>query len=111
MLAGMLFRLMALLALVAGITWLARRILPPRASPGVARRGYDFSIEFHEGRRRHIDGVVPRAVYNAFEDVASLSRASGRVSARRDGRLDFSDGIPEGVQQQFQNAWWSGRDA
>ena len=57
------------------------------------------------------DGVVPRAVYNAFEDVASLSRASGRVSARRDGRLDFSDGIPEGVQQQFQNAWWSGRDA
>ena len=111
MLARMLFRLMALLALVAGITWLLRRILPAGGGRPFLRRGYEFRIEFREGRRRRVDGVVPRSVYNAFEDVAALSRVSGRVSALPDGALDFSDGITEGARQQFRNAWWAGRNA
>lgn len=101
---------MALLALVAGLVWLARRILPAGSGSGGARRGYAFSIEFSDGRRERVEGVVPRPVYNAFEDVASLARVSGQVSARRDGQLVFSEEVPEGVRQQFRNAWWAGRD-
>jgi len=107
----MLFRLMTLLAIVAGITWLARRILPAGSGSSGPRTGYAFSIEFSGGRQRRVQGVVPRPVYNAFEDVASLSRVTGSVSASRDGELAFSDGIPEGVRQQFKNAWWASKHA
>ena len=102
---------MALLALVAGVTWFLRRILPAGTGSGSPRTGYEFSIEFSDGRRRRVEGVVPRTAYNAFEDVASLSRVSGRISCRSDGRLDFSEGVPEPVRQQFQNAWWASKSA
>jgi hypothetical protein len=105
----MLFRLIALLALVASITWLVRRILP--AGARLPRKGYAFTIEYAEGRQRRVRGVVPRPVFNAFEDVASLTRLDGTVSAQRDGRLEFSPGVSEGVRQQFENAWWASKHA
>jgi len=100
---------MTLLAIVAGLTWLWRRIAPSGIGSGALRRGYAFSVEFRDGRSQRVEGVVPRAVYNAFEDVASLSRVNGRVIAQRDGSLGFSAEVPEGVRQQFRNAWWAGK--
>ena len=105
----MLFRLMTLLAIVAGITWLWRRIAPSFAGSVLLRRGYEFQVDFLDGRSRRVDGVVPRSVYSAFEDVAALSRVSGRITARRDGSLEFTPEVPESVRQQFRNAWWAGK--
>jgi hypothetical protein len=105
----MVFRFMALLVVVASVVWILRRVLPPSAAGRRAPGGYDFTIDFLEGRKSRVKGVVPRTVYNAFEDVAALTRVSGTISASRDGSLRFSDEMPEGVRQQFRNAWWAGR--
>lgn len=106
----MVFRLIALLALVAGFVWLLRRFTPSLQLSREPRRGYEFALEFLEGRRRRVTGVVPRTVCNAFDDVAAVARTTGWVAARSDGSLDFSDDIPDGARQQFRNAWWSGRE-
>lgn len=108
MLSAMLFRFIALLALVSAGVWLLRRIgwLPRAGSP---RRGYAFTLEFRQGRRTRVEGVVPRAACSALEDVASLTGLTGRVAARPDGALEFSDSVPEGVRQQLLNAWWAGK--
>ena len=104
----MIVRFMALLVLVSAVVWVARRLGWSGASAS-PRRGYAFALEFRDGRRTRVDGVVPRGVYNAFEDVAGTARLSGRVAARPDGTLEFSETVPEGVRQQLLNAWWAGK--
>ena len=63
MLSAMIVRFMAVLAFVAALVWLIRRFAPSVSGSGLLRSGYDFSILFHEGRKRSVDGVVPRTVY------------------------------------------------
>lgn len=107
---AMVFRLMAVLAVVASLTWLLRRSGLSLGRARDPRRGYRFTLDFSDGRRTRVDGVVPRHACNAFDEVAALSRLSGRLGARPDGNLEFSDDVPEAVRQRLRNVWLASRE-
>lgn len=99
-------RLLGVLALAAAIAWWLRR---HRTWATARPSAYDFAVEFRDGRSVRVDGVIPRNVYSAFEDVAALASVDGRIAARKGGDLTFSPSIPEPICQQFRNAYVAAR--
>jgi len=98
--------LFTILLLVAVAFWLVKR---RRTGPGAVRDSDDgpsgFTIVLRAGSVVKTTGVVPRTVYNAFEEVAMLTEAEGEIRWDPEEGLRFSSDFPDGVKQQFRNVF------
>ena len=81
--------------------WLVRRLAA--WSPLATGSACLYAAEFRGGRSIGSQGTLPRAVVNAFEDVAFLSGVDGHVRVFDGNQIEFSASIPEPVRQQFRN--------
>ena len=97
-----------LLVVVAAVAWIVR-VWRLKAERGAFEDDVSFRVAFEDGRVSGVKGRVPRTIYNAFEEVGVMSRATGEVRISDDAEISFSSTIPEGVRQQFRNAYWAGR--
>lgn len=64
---------------------------------------YVFRVEFKEGRMLDLRGTAPGPLRTAFEEVASHSAVTGRVSLYPGRLLKFSGSIDEADRQRFRN--------
>ena len=80
------------------LTKIFRRFFPPL-----------FTVIFRDGRAELANGKVTRKVLSEFSMLAEQAGlSSGEIHGIRDGeniRLEFSDTIPESMQQRFRNVW------
>ena len=83
-------RLLLVAAFVAFLIWLVSR-------------SYVFRLEFRNGEVLDVRGTVPARLQTAFEDVASRSRVTGRVSLYPGRLLKFSGSVAEADRQRFRN--------
>lgn len=65
-----------------------------------------FSLRFKNGKLEAQSGQVPLGFINDLKEIAERSNLTGTVKAvksRRTERLQFSQSIPENIQQRIRN--------